>query len=586
MKALAATETGKIQDVPGLTGIYARTVESLIHKPLTVIAVAIGVTAIIITTFMFFGAGVDYFIDEEPDSGIVLIGARGNLSAEEMRDLVVDVEEIVREIDGVATVYAQSGAQGSGGGGFGSSDRPADAIGDIFFELENWKTRSKDGWSIIEDIRNSTNNLPGLRVEARKREQGPPRGKDIQLEVKSNDNDALLRETHRIAEHLREMPGLIDIEDSRPLPGIEMQLTVDREQAGRFGADIVQVGAAVQLVTNGVKIGEYRPDDAEDEVEIRARFPQEDRGINQLDTLRISTPQGNIPITNFVERKPMPRISRIERVDGYRVFNINANAALGYNSNDKINEIQQWLDTANIDPAVIVRFGGAHEESQKAGNFLFYAFLSSLFLMAIILLTQFNSFYHSILILSSVIFSTVGVLLGMLVTGQEFSVIMTGTGILALAGIVVNNNIVLIDTYQRLIASGFDQLDAIVRTASQRLRPVFLTTITTICGMLPMVFQLNVDFFKSVHHGWRCCFLLVASDVNRNRVWSCLFNRSYFAANTGYAWVALCCETKARQVSANHRSVLVLGQRRLYLGRHSIAHSGGPDKAHNCQRQR
>jgi multidrug efflux pump len=496
LKALAASEKGDIRDVPGITGIYAQWVGRLIQHPVRVLSAAIVVSVSVIVAYGYAHQGLEFFINTEPEEGIVLIRGRGNLAADEMRDLVVGVENVVGEVEGVKSLFTQTGSQRGGGPSFGGgSGIPEDTIGRITIELADWQERTRDGWKILQDIRDRTSNFPGVIVEVRAREQGPSVGKPVRIQVASLSPSALAIETDRIRRKLDDMDGLIDIEDSRPLPGIEWELTVDREQAGRFGADVTQVGAAVQLVTNGIKIGEYRPDDVEDEVEIRARFPSDERFVNQLDQLRITTPEGLVPISNFVTRTPVAQVSRIERIDGYRVYNINANVAEGVLGDDKVTEIKTWLAANPADSAVTVSFRGADEERAKSMSFLFNAMLASLFVMAIILLTQFNSFYHSALILSSVIFSTVGVLIGMIVTGQTFSIMMTGTGILALAGIVVNNNIVLIDTYQGLIAQGYEKMDAIIRTAAQRLRPVFLTTITTICGLLPMAFQVNVDFF-------------------------------------------------------------------------------------------
>ncbi len=499
MKALSAEEHGDIATMPGVTGRYARVVSNLINRPFQILAVTVSVTVLAVFLFAQFGRGVEFFITSEPEDAFVIVGARGNLSAQEMRDLTVDVEKIVSRVDGIKTVYTRSGI--TGGGLF--SDTRSDMVGRIFVEFDDWQSRTRSGWDILQDLRDQTSSLPGIIVEVHERDQGPEDGKDIQIELASLNEQALLMEAGRVRERLEAIEGVIEVEDSRPLPGIEWELAVDRTQAGRFGADVTQVGAAVQLVTNGVIIGEYRPDDAEDEVEIRARYPLEARGINQLDTLRISTPSGLVPISNFVERNPVPKVSRIERVDGIRVYSVSANAAQGFLYNDQLNVMKEWLETeANIDPSVRVYFTGSDEERKRSEAFLSQAFLASLFLMAIILLTQFNSFYHAVLILSSVIFSTVGVLIGMMVFGHTFSVIMTGTGILALAGIVVNNNIVLIDTYQRLVAQGYDKLEAVVRTAAQRLRPVFLTTFTTICGLLPMVFQVNINFFeRSITYG-------------------------------------------------------------------------------------
>jgi multidrug efflux pump len=216
----------------------------------------------------------------------------------------------------------------------------------------------------------------------------------------------------------------------------------------------------------------------------------------------VQTSSGLVPISNFVHREAQPQVSTIERINGFRRIMIKANTAVDPATGDKINidekvgEISAWISQQNFDPAVKVKFRGANEEQAESASFLSGALIGALFLMFIILLTQFNSFYHSALTLSTVVLSTIGVLIGMIVTGQAFSVIMTGTGVVALAGIVVNNSIVLIDTYQRLREDSMDAVEAVLRTAGQRLRPIMLTTITTMLGLLPMALQINLDFIS------------------------------------------------------------------------------------------
>ncbi|MEO0961601.1 MAG: efflux RND transporter permease subunit, partial [Pseudomonadota bacterium] len=430
-----------------------------------------------------------------------LVSARGNLSTEEMLKLVNEVETIVLDVAGVASVFAQTGP-GQGGPGQGG-DAPADMIGRISIELAPYEER-RPGAIILDEIRERTINLPGINVEVRKREDGPPTGKDVQIQLSSRDPVALRAMTEKVRDHFaNNVADIIDIEDSLPLPGIEWVLKIDREQAGRFGADVAAIGATVQMVTNGILVGTYRPDDADDEVDIRARFPVTDRSIDQLDQLRLRTPNGLVPLSNFITREPARQVNEITRIDGIQVMDVKANTTNGVLADDKVTELKAWIaDEANIDPRVNVRFRGADENQAESAAFLGNAMIASLFLMFIILLTQFNSFYHSVLTLSAVIMSTMGVLLGMVITGHTFSVIMTGTGIVALAGIVVNNNIVLIDTFQGLLARGMSPVEAVLRTAGQRLRPVLLTTITTICGLLPMATQINVGFFdRSVTYG-------------------------------------------------------------------------------------
>ena len=200
-----------------------------------------------------------------------------------------------------------------------------------------------------------------------------------------------------------------------------------------------------------------------------------------------------MPISNFVERRAVPSVSLLSRSDGQRVRTIKAEMATNpetgepYLADDKVREIKEWMDTQNLDPQVAITFKGEDEEQQAAADFLSKAFAVALFLMAIILVTQFNSFYSAFLILSAVVMSTIGVMIGLLVTSQPFGIVMAGIGVIALAGIVVNNNIVLIDTFDRLKEDIGDAREAILRTGAQRLRPVLLTTITTILGLMPMV---------------------------------------------------------------------------------------------------
>lgn len=499
LKLLAGTETGDIRSLPGLTGAYIRLLDRLVHFPGRVLAGTAVVLVGTIVLFTNFNNGVEFFVDTEPEQAIVLVSARGNLSAQDTLTLTRDVEDIVLSTDGVRTVFTRTGPS-LGSGPVGRGDVPKDLIAQLMIELKPYEERAK-GAVILDGIRQQTDKIPGIKVELRKQEDGPPTGKDIQIELTSNNFTQLLAATTKIREHLdRNVDGLIDIEDGRPLPGIEWVMTVDRELAGRFGADVTSVGATIQLVTNGILIGKYRPDDAQDEVDIRARFPDSYRVLDQLDHLRVQTQSGLVPISNFVKRTAQPQVSSIERIDGYRQITVKANTAFDRETETKINvdektrEIQEWIDAQDFGPGIRIRLRGASEEQEESASFLGGALIGALFLMFVILLTQFNSFYHSVLTLSTVVLSTVGVLIGMMVTGQPFSVIMTGTGIVALAGIVVNNSIVLIDTYQRLLGEGMEVVEAVLRTAGQRLRPIMLTTITTMFGLLPMALQINLDF--------------------------------------------------------------------------------------------
>jgi multidrug efflux pump len=296
-----------------------------------------------------------------------------------------------------------------------------------------------------------------------------------------------------------EMSGLIDIDDTIPIPGLEWEINVDRAQAAMLGANMTEIGAAIQLLTNGIYMGDYRPNDSEEEVDIRVRYPLEYRGINQLDTIRISTPNGPVPISSFVTREAKQKVSSIQRVDSDRVVYIRANPAPGIVASNKLQQIEYWLDENPPVSAVNYQFRGANEEQEESAAFLVQAFSLSMALMAILLVTQFNSYYQALLILSSVLLSTSGVLLGLLTTGQPFSVLLTGIGIVALAGIIVNNNIVLVDTFN-VLKKGHPRWSLqqiIIQTGIQRLRPVFLTTFTTGFGLLPLAMGVSIDLINA-----------------------------------------------------------------------------------------
>jgi multidrug efflux pump len=251
------------------------------------------------------------------------------------------------------------------------------------------------------------------------------------------------------------------------------------------------IGVLVQLITRGALLDVIRPDDSEDELDIRVRFPSGDRVLSTLDNLRIRTENGLVPLGNFIERTPVPALAEITRFNGVRQMLVRADVAPGVNVNQKIAEIGALLAGADLPPVNTV-FQGDQEEQAESQRFLMTAFALALGMMFAILLAQFNSIYNSVLVLTAVVMSVTGVMIGMMVMGQAFSIIMTGTGIVALAGIVVNNNIVLIDTFQEFSRT-MPRLEAIVRTAEQRIRPVMLTTITTMAGLAPMVFAGSIN---------------------------------------------------------------------------------------------
>ncbi|MCW8827941.1 MAG: efflux RND transporter permease subunit, partial [Gammaproteobacteria bacterium] len=487
LRSLAASEKGELHEIRGLTGLYLRLLERLLVHPLKILMFAMLLLVVVYGAYAIYGKGVEFFPSVEPEQAIINVRARGNLSVYEQDAMVRRVEKRVLQMPEIESVYSRSGIDLRG------QELPADTVGVIQMEFVNWQQR-RPASAILAEIRERTADIAGIIIELRKQEGGPPVGKPVQLQLGSRYPQLLAPAVVKVRELLDEVGGFVDVVDDRPLPGIEWQLSVDRTQAARFGADITVVGNAVQMVTNGIKVSDYRPDDADDEVDIIVRLPEEARKLDQLERLRVQTNYGLVPISNFVSRAPAPKLGTIKRVDGQRVMTVKADVEEGLLPANKVSEIQQWLDeNVQLDPRLTLTFKGEDEEQRESRTFLSKAFGMALFIMAIILVTQFNSFYQAFLILTAVIFSTVGVMLGLLTTGQPFGIVMSGVGVIALAGIVVNNNIVLIDTYNILRKGGMEATEAVLRTAAQRLRPVLLTTLTTILGLMPMVLMLNID---------------------------------------------------------------------------------------------
>lgn len=468
-------------------GPYMRVVRLALRHPAMTLTLAFALLVGVIVSYGRFGNGVEFFPSVEPEYGLVQVRARGNISITEKDRLVAEVENRLRGMPEIETVYARAGE-----GQRGSSDVTEDTIGTVQFEFVDWRKRRK-AHLILNDIRERTKDIPGVIIEVTEPRAGPATGKPITLEIASVNPDLLFPAARKAADFLRARSDTRDVDDGLPLPGIDWKIAVNKAEAAKYGVNPIIVGTAVQLVTNGVKIAEYRPVDTDKSVDILVRFPHNRRTLNELDDLRINTDAGAVPIGNFVTRTPEQKVGLINRVGGRRVVTVTANVAAGVQTAAVQQAVMQEL-TRDPAPGVTFRMKGEDEEREKAGAFLVSAFGAAMFLIFAILLAQFNRFTSVLLVLSAVVLSTIGVLIGLMVMGQAFGVVMTGIGIIANAGVIVNNNIVLIDTYDRLRDEGMEAYAAILETCRERARPVVLTAVTALLGVLAIAFGINVDF--------------------------------------------------------------------------------------------
>jgi len=569
--------------------VFGKFIQFIAGNPIMPIVTIAAVIFIVMNVFSYFGEnnrGVEFFVESEPEQAIVFVRARGNLSLAEKDRLVSEAEEIILSVKGIDSAFAFAG-RGGLNANTGGANAPLDTIGQIQIELIPWEdrpvveyqtkllglipfTRTKinpelDGDLVIERLQARLDTLPGIKTEILNLSRGPASGKPVHLRIKGENWQDLIAGIDVARAQFEDTAGLTDIEDNLPLPGIDWQIDVDVEKAGRYGADVATVGAMVQLVTRGILLDYMRVESSDEEIPIRVRLPVKDRVLSTLDTLKVRTRDGLVPLSNFITRQPVAKLGQINRIDQKRFFDVKAGVTpalftltakdgqdpkteLGVlrrltevetqdltpaqiietsdgsfyrtvsldpsinrsaltaglddksfnltpiNANERIEVLTNWLNTEKpLAAGLEWSWTGDQEEQAESGAFLSKAFLGALGLMFIILLAQFNSFYNAVLVLFAVVLSTTGVLIGMLVMQQPFSIIMTGTGIVALAGIVVNNNIVLIDTYQEY-SRYMPRIEAIVRTAQDRIRPVLLTTITTMAGLAPMMFGLSLDF--------------------------------------------------------------------------------------------
>jgi multidrug efflux pump len=479
--------------VRGLTGIYVRALAFLLRWPLPTLVVGFGIVGAVFVAYAMNPTGTEAFPASEPEYATVAVVGRGNYSPEQIRDMLVEVEDELLQVHGIQDVIMQFGTTGA----FGSM--PPDTIGNFQLQLIDYNHRVK-AEEIFADIRARVSDIAGLDVQVLAVEDGPPAGKDINLRVESTNYDDLVPVVTQIRNYIEGIEYAVDIEDGRPTPGIDWEITIDRVAAARYGIGVRELAPYVQLVTSGVDIGTYRTADTGEELDITVRLPQDQRTFDALDSMRIVTQDGLVPVSNFISRKAVPKVANIERRNGVYVMPVAANLTNlpeGVFVADIVEELQAWIAEQPFPETASVAFGGAEEQMGDANAFIMQAFGAAMFLIFLILLLEYNSFYQVMVTLSTVIMSVAGVLLGMLATGMSFSAIMTGLGIVALAGIVVKNGIVLIDTYNSYHREeGVETVKAMLITAAQRVRPVLLTAFLTSLGVIPMWANIEFDFIR------------------------------------------------------------------------------------------
>lgn len=474
-----------------LTDFYGKRIEKFVRNPVETCIGVISILFIVVLSYTYFGKGTVYFALVDPVKANITIKARGNYSALETKEIIVQIEEKFMNTEGVGSVYLRAGTEWWNAG--------ADKIGGGFVEVAAPSERSISGLEVMGLLKSSTNDLPGIFVEVSPDLGGPSFDNPIELSIYGNTEKEVNKAVDIVEKHMRkDMEGLINIFSSKSYPSVEWSVEVDKQKAAQLGVNVGDVGALVQMLTNGFKVGQYRPDDAKDEVEIRARFPESDRTITGIRNLNVTTSKGLVPVSSFIKVVPKENRQSVNRKNGKFFQDVGAGTLDESQVSNKVSELNSWLKNADLGRNISYEFGGMAEETEEVNKFMIGAGLTAVFIMLLMLLTQFNSFYQSFIILSSVTISFVGVLLGLLITGMPFSTTMTGLSIVTLAGIVVNNNIVLIDTFNKLTQESphLEKSIHIINACKQRLRPILLTSLTTIFGLMPLAMGISLDIIS------------------------------------------------------------------------------------------
>jgi multidrug efflux pump len=487
--------------------VYEKSLVWALNNRGKTVGIAIFVLIMSFVTLGVFNPGTEFFPENIPPRDVyVQIETPVGSDVEFTRSVVEKVAERVKNIpqaNDINTILAVSGAAISSdpsGGGGNSTHKGTVAINFVDYEL-----RQGDIFEAMEYMRNDLNGIiAGAKITVEKPQDGPPTGPPINLEISGPDMDELTRISNTVLSILEadsifaKMDGLeTDLPDSRP----EIRVEVDREKAGLYELNTNMIGMTVRQAINGVEASKFR--DGKEEYEIVVRLAEEYRDdLSTLSDLTVFHEGVQIPLSEVANWEISDGFGGIRHKESERVITVSADVRSGYQSNAVLAEAQgvltQYLEA--LPPGYTYEWTGQQQEQDESFEFLGRAFLIAIFLIAFILVSQFNSIVKPIIILSSVVMSTAGVLYG-LVTFQMAFGLMAFLGLISLAGVVVNNAIVLIDYIDILrTRDGMDLRSALVQAGKVRFRPVILTAVTTTLGLVPLAIGFNFDFITLVNN--------------------------------------------------------------------------------------
>jgi multidrug efflux pump subunit AcrB len=395
--------------------------------------------------------------------------------------------------DALENVIVNVGSGGGGGpmGGGGSGDHLAN-ITLTFFDYEVRETSSAE---IVAQIRKDVADIAGAEIKVEKEKEGPPTGAAVTVQLIGEDFAALGRFSEQAKQAIASVPGLVNLRSDHEAARPELAFQVDRRRAMLLGVNTAIVGNFLKTSVFGREVGTYRQLNDEYDITVRLALSQR-QSIDDLLRLRVPNMEGDaVPLSSLGDFHYTGGYGTIRRTDQKRVITLTGDAE-GRLGTDVLADAQQRLAELDLPLGYEIRYAGEAEEQEKAQTFLSKAFASALFLIVLILVGQFNALKVPFIIISTVILSLIGVLAGLLICRMPFGIIMTGVGVISLAGVVVNNAIVLLDYTRLLQRRGLALIPAAVQAGATRLRPVLLTATTTILGLIPMAIGVSYDFHK------------------------------------------------------------------------------------------
>ncbi len=487
-----ALEGETVPDV-GVYRLYKRMlVWSMAHRWL----VMAGSAAALIGTFVAYGLlghGVEFFPETTPKRAFVKVRTPDGSSLNTTEAISMRLEAEIAEMDNIKTFVMNVGAgdPGMGAGGQGQPNRSLFTVD--FNEPED---QSEDPRVTMEKVRAWARHQAGADFEVQKEAMGPPGGKPINIEIVGEDYHVLGQLAQEVRTKIKDVEGITDLKDDYVAVRPEIRVSVDRREAALMGVGTFLIADTVRSAINGALATRLR--DGQDEIDVIVRLKSDDR--RTLEDVRSLTLPGRdgvlIPLREVASLETAGGTGSIRHVELDRVVTVESNVTEGSLPNDVLARVQEALKDHEMPRGYAVRFTGENKDQQEAASFLAKALLAALFMITLVLVTQFNSILQPMVIVASVALSLIGVLWGLILTGTPFGIIMVGIGIISLAGVVVNNAIVLIDYTNQLRARGYGQTQAVITAGLVRFRPVMLTAVTTVLGLMPMVVGVSVDFFK------------------------------------------------------------------------------------------